>query len=93
LGVPEILVDIIRTFHEDMEARIRLDQDLLEEIDVNNSLRQGYTMAPTLFNLCACAVVERWLERVQGVGVGTCILYKLDNNFLEGTLEELVVIL
>jgi len=51
LGVPEVLVDIIRSFHDDMEARISLNQSLLEEIKVNNGLCQGCTKAPTLFNL------------------------------------------
>jgi len=34
LGVPEVLVDIIRSFPDDMEARISLNQSLLEEIMV-----------------------------------------------------------
>ena len=55
LGVPEVLVDIIKSFHDDMKARIRLGQTLLEEINVNNGLCQGCTMVPiaTLFNLYA----------------------------------------
>ena len=36
---------------------------------------------PTLFNLYGCVVIEAWLERVKEVdGVGTCILYKLDQQ-------------
>jgi len=31
--------------YKDVEARIRLDQDLLEEINLNNGLRQACTMA------------------------------------------------
>ena len=55
-----------------MRARVRVDGELLEEIEVNNGLRQGYTMAPILFNLYACVVAERWLDRVQNEeGVGT----------------------
>lgn len=34
-----------------MEAKIRVDGEFLEEIEVNNGLRQGWTMVPTLFNL------------------------------------------
>ena len=55
-----ILADIIRPFHEDMEARIRFNQALLEKINVNNGLCQGCTMVPPLFNLYACAVVKKW---------------------------------
>ena len=41
-----------------MEAGIRVDGELLEKIEVNNGLRQGCTMAPTLFNLYAGMVTE-----------------------------------
>ena len=59
LGVPDLLVDIIRFFHTNMEARIRVDGEILEEIEVNNGLRQGCTMALTLFNLYASVVSEK----------------------------------
>ena len=64
--MPDILIDIIRSFHDNMNANIRVDGELLEEIEVNNGLRQGCSMAPTLFNLYTCVVGERcspeWLK-------------------------------
>ena len=81
LGVPDVMVDIVKSFHSQMKAKVRVDGELLEEIEVENGLRQGCTMAPTLFNLYACVVSERWMDKVQGVdGVGTEILYKLDKQ-------------
>lgn len=65
LGVPDVLIDIIKSFHTDMQAKVRVDGQLLEEISVNNGLRQGCTMAPSLFNLYACVVAERWMETVE----------------------------
>ena len=41
LGVPDMLIDIIRSFHENMNASIRVDGELLEEIEGNNGFRQG----------------------------------------------------
>ena len=41
LGVPEVLINIVRSFHENMTAQIQLDGELSEGIDVNNDLRQG----------------------------------------------------
>ena len=93
LGVPDVLVDIVQSFHSNMVARIRVDGELLEEIGVSNGLRQGCTMAPTLFNLYACVVAERWLERVKGNdGAGTRLLYKLDEQLFRivGLLGEQV---
>ena len=52
LGVPDGIVDVVRTFHEGIKARICIDgEPLEEEISVDNGLRQGCTMAPSLFNL------------------------------------------
>ena len=39
MGVPDILIDIIWPFHDNMNASIRVDGELLEEIEVNNGLR------------------------------------------------------
>ena len=81
LGVPSKLVNLIRSFHTTMSARLRLDGDLLDLIAVNNGLRQGCTMAPVLFNLYMCAVVEVWQARLCEVDdVGICINYQCDGQ-------------
>ena len=78
LGVPGEVVQLITSFHQDMRARIRLDGTALEEICVQNGLRQGCCMAPVLFNLYTCLALERWLCRVEGEGegVGITLNYK-----------------
>ena len=64
-----------------MEARIRVDGELLEEMQVNNGLRQGCTIAPTLFNLYTSVVAEKWTEAVQGIEeAGVELHYKLDQQ-------------
>ena len=64
-----------------MKAVIRLEGTSLEEISVENGLRQGCCMAPVLFNLYTCLVVERWLARMEGVrGVGVTVKYKYDGK-------------
>jgi len=59
LGVPEATVDLIKSFHVGMKAKIRLDGSLLEQIDVCNGLRPGCYMAPVLFNRFTCLVMEQ----------------------------------
>ena len=57
-----------------MQAQIRLNDTLLDPIDINNGLHQGCCMAPVLFNLYSCVVTERWTERVKEIdGVGMYI--------------------
>ena len=59
LGVPESLTRIIKSFHESMRAQIIFNgRPSKEDVEVDNGLRQGCSMAPTLFNLYACVVVE-----------------------------------
>ena len=41
LGVPESIIQLIRSFHQDMKAIIRLDGNLLDPLEVENGLRQG----------------------------------------------------
>ena len=68
-------------FNHNMEAQIRLDNTLLEEIEVNNGLRQGCYMAPAYFNLYSCLVVERWVARMEGVErAGVYLRYKNDGK-------------
>ena len=81
LGVPDQLIDIIRSFHQNMKAQICLDDTLLEEIEVDNGLRQGCCMAPALFNLYSCVVVERWTARLEDTdGVGVYLRHKDDGK-------------
>ena len=81
LGVPEAMIDLVKSFHSGMRTRVRVDGTLLDDFDVSNGLRQDCTMAPTLFNLNASIVSERWLHRVEGLeGVGTLLLHKLDQK-------------
>ena len=54
LGVPGSLIELIRSFHCDMQAQIRLNDTMLDPIDISNGLRQGCSMAPVLFNLYSC---------------------------------------
>ncbi len=52
-----------------MKARIWLKDETLEEIQVNNGLRQGCCMAPSLLT---CTPAEEWTSRmkhVEGAGV------------------------
>ena len=88
LGVPDLVIAIIRSFHQGMKAMVRISGELLaEEIDVENGLRQGCTMAPVLFNLYACLVVERWSPRVSGVD-GVMVLPSQPRVFSTFLLHE-----
>ena len=73
LGVPEKTVNLVQAFHNNMKAKIRLDGELLEDINVENGLRQGCCMARVFFNLYTTLVLERWQDKV-------AIQYKQDKK-------------
>ena len=81
LGVPDTIIELIRSFHQGTQAKLRVNGALLDEIDVTNGLRQGCCMAPVLFNLYACLLVERWTARIQqSDGIGVQLRYKHDKK-------------
>ena len=73
-GVPPVMLRLIRSFHEGMKAEVRVGDSLSDSFEVQNGLRQGCTMAPTLFNIYFSAVVTKWLRSCPEAGVE--VLYK-----------------
>ena len=60
LGIPDTLLSLIVSFHQEMQARIWLEGKLMDREE--RSEGQGCCMAPVLFNLFMCAVVVRACE-------------------------------
>ena len=61
-GVLEEVGKLVKSFHEDMKARVKIDGELLEEIKVTKML-----VGPTF--------PGHWLERIRTMeGVGTLII-------------------
>jgi len=84
LRVPETLVEIVRSFHDNMKASVRVDGELLEDFEVTNGLRQGCTMAPPLFNFSCLPVLllrggRKEFRRLL-TDIGTLMLHKQDNQ-------------
>ena len=69
LGVPPVMLGLIRSLHEGMIAKVRVNGKLSDNISVTNGLRQGCTLAPTLFNLYFSFVVADWRARCPDTGV------------------------
>lgn len=57
-GVPPVMLSLIRSLHDGMKAVVRVGDSTTYEIEVTNGLRQGCTIAPTLFNLYFSAMVN-----------------------------------
>ena len=65
LEIPDKIIQLLKAFHQDMQATIQMDRQALDAVDVSSGLWQGCHMASVLFNLYACLFVERWRARVE----------------------------
>ena len=66
-GVPDHLITIIKSFHSHVTASLVLANIQVEPIEVNNGLRQGCCMAPTLFYIYMWAVFQLWYRAIENV--------------------------
>lgn len=80
-GYPSNMIKLIRSFHDGMSAELKINGELLEgEISVTNGLRQGCTMALTLFNLFFNLVMEMWRNLCSEDGMS--ILYDANGHLV-----------
>ena len=64
-GVPEKMVDAIRSFYEGKEACVCSEGRLSDSFSLQTGLGQGCCLAPFLFNVFLAAVMEDWESRVR----------------------------
>ena len=80
LGMLEETVELIKSFHQDMKTRIRMDDVMLETFDVKNGLRQRCCMAPVLFKFPD----GRTHGRTDNSKLTTCkMIYRITGKFGE----------
>ena len=88
-GVPSEMVEVVKSLHEGMEARVRVGGKLSDVIEVRNGLRQGCTMSPVLFNLFFTAVMRMWRDEckdIEGFGIG--VGYIVDEGRLKVGIKK-----
>ena len=86
-GVPEKVINLIRSFHDGMMSKVLVNGSVTEELEVNNGLRQGCTLAPTLFNLFINFVMKQF--RNDCPEAGTILLYRNANTKLVGSRRKI----
>ena len=79
-GIPLVIINLIQSLHEGMKAEVSVSGGTTPAIEVNNGLRQGCTIAPTLFNLYFNMVTTCWRDRCHPFGVD--ILYKCSGKLI-----------
>lgn len=81
-GVSPALVEIIQSLHDGMKVEVIVDGSAIPGIEVQNGLHQGWSMAPTLFNLYFnLAIVQSWRQHCQQFGID--VLYKCSGKLVD----------
>ena len=68
-GVPEKMLNVVKSFHEELHTEVRVGSTITDRFEVWNGLWQGCTLAPTLFNIYFSAMVADWRNRSSCAGV------------------------
>ena len=69
-GIPPTMLSLIRSLHDGVPEVVRSgDGTLTDNNSVTNGLRQGCTVAPSLFNLYFSAVMTSWRRQCPEAGV------------------------
>ena len=58
IGCPNLFVDLIASLHKDMKVSVSLKGELSKPFDVQNGVKQGCVLAPTLFSLFFSKVLD-----------------------------------
>ena len=77
IGCPELFVDIIRSFHEGLVARVQDQGQTSEPFLVTNGTKQGCVMAPLLFTLVFSAMLN---DAFHDNDLGALIRFRTDGN-------------
>ena len=72
--MPEKMLKVVKSFHEGMNAEVRVGSTVPDRFEFRNGLQQRCTLATTLCNIYFSAVVADWCNRSSGAGVS--VLYK-----------------
>ena len=78
-GCPNKYTNIVRAFHDQMEATVVVGREETESFGVGIGVKQGCVMAPVIFNIYLAAATQLFRESFpieRGVG----ITYRLDGS-------------
>src|ERR1700754_5109922 len=76
-GCPKRFIDMVRQFHDGMQARVIDDGDFSAPFLVTNGVKQGCVLAPTLFSLMFSAMLT---DAFQDDAPGIDIKYRTDGK-------------
>ena len=83
-GCPPKFVNMIRQFHDGMQARVKSHGKMSEPFPVTNGVKQGCVLAPTLFSIMFSAMMR---EAFSPPPPGVNITYRNDGGVFNNTVK------
>ena len=79
-SIPPMMIHLLQSLHVGMKAEVIIGGRVALEIEVQNGLRQGCTIAPTLVNLYFNLMIKSWRQRC--LIFGADVLYKCSGRLV-----------
>eukprot|EP00745_Piridium_sociabile_P007473 TRINITY_DN1490_c1_g1_i7.p1 TRINITY_DN1490_c1_g1~~TRINITY_DN1490_c1_g1_i7.p1 ORF type:complete len:702 (-),score=160.58 TRINITY_DN1490_c1_g1_i7:112-2217(-) len=76
-GCPDMFINMVRQFHDGMQARVQDDGALSEPFPVANGVKQGCVLAPTLFSIMFSAMLS---DAFRSGDIGVDLRYRTDGK-------------
>ncbi|KAG8232159.1 hypothetical protein J437_LFUL012386 [Ladona fulva] len=68
-GIPKKLVNLIKEFNTNLRGRVKIGQNLTEEFEIKQSIRQGCPLSMLLFAIGLDPLIRRLKDRINGINI------------------------
>ena len=69
IEINKIVIKAIKNLYKNARSKIKIGTFLSEEIKVEEGLRQGFSISPTLFKIFIHTALLNWNRKCSGMGV------------------------
>jgi hypothetical protein len=63
IGIPYHLIQLIKILYKNASVQVEVGRKILDKIYINQGVRHGFNLSPTLFNICIDDI-RNWKHKV-----------------------------
>ena len=80
VGCPQVLLDFIKSFHENMQGTAQVDAMISEPFPIVNGVKQGFFLVPTLFGIYFSVILREAKQNANLANSGVGLRTRFDAN-------------